>query len=65
MRVVAAVDRVDMMLAGAFYRDPVLDIARRGAERIRHRNSLASGIRDAQILAELRQRFFLHQNVGK
>ena len=65
VRVVAAVDRVDMMLTGAFYRDPVFDIARRGAKRIRHGNSLAAGIRDVQILAELRQRLLLHQNVGK
>ena len=65
VRIVAAVDRVDMMFAGTFYRDPVLNIARRGAERIRHRNSLAAGVRDVQILTELRQRLFLHQNVGK
>ena len=65
VRIVAAVDRVDMMRTGAFYRDPVFDIARRGAERIRHGNSLAAGIRDVQILAELRQRLLLHQNVGK
>ena len=31
VRIVAAVDRVDMMRTGAFYRDPILDIARRGA----------------------------------
>ena len=65
VRIVAAVDRVDMMRTGAFYRDPILDIARRGTERIRHGNSLAAGVRDVQILAELRQRLFLHQNVGK
>ena len=65
VRVVAAVDRVDMMLAGILYRDPVFDIARRGAKRIRHGNSLAAGIRDVQILTELRQRLLLHQNVGK
>ena len=65
VRVVAAVDRVNMMLAGILYRDPVFDIARCGAERIRHRNSLAAGVRDAQILTELRQRLLLHQNVGK
>ena len=65
VRIVTAVDRVDMMRTGAFYRDPILDIARRGAERIRHGNSLAAGIRDVQILAELRQRLLLHQNVGK
>ena len=53
------------MLAGILYRDPVFDIARRGAERIRHGNSLAAGIRDVQILTELRQRLLLHQNVGK
>ena len=65
VRVVAAVDRVDMMRTGILYRDPVFDIARRGAKRIRHGNSLAAGIRDVQILAELRQRLLLHQNVGK
>ena len=65
VRVVAAVDRIDMMRTGAFYRDPILDIARRGAERIRHGNSLAAGVRDAQILTELRQRLLLHQNIGK
>ena len=65
VRVVAAVDRIDMMRTGAFYRDPILDIARRGAERIRHGNSLAAGIRDVQILTELRQRLLLHQNIGK
>ena len=65
VRIVAAVDRVDMMRTGTFYRDPVLDVARRGAKRIRHGNSLAAGVRDVQILAELRQRLFLHQNVGK
>ena len=65
VRIVAAVDRVDMMRTGILYRDPVFDIARRGAERIRHGNSLAAGIRDVQILAELRQRLLLHQNVGK
>ena len=65
VRIVAAVDRIDMMRTGAFYRDPILDIARRGAERIRYRNSLAAGVRDAQILTELRQRLLLHQNVGK
>ena len=54
VRVVAAVDRVDMMLTGILYRDPVFDIARRGTERIRHGNSFAAGIRDAQILTELR-----------
>ena len=61
----ATVCRVDMMLTGILYRDPVFDIARRGAERIRHGNSLAAGIRDVQILTELRQRLLLHQNVGK
>ena len=65
VRIVAAVDRVDMMRTGAFYRNPVLNIARRGAKRIRHGNSLAAGIRDVQILAELRQCLLLHQNVGK
>ena len=65
VRVVAAVDRVDMMRTGILYRDPVFDIARRGAKRIRHGNSLAAGIRDVQILAELRQCLLLHQNVGK
>ena len=65
VRIVAAVDRIDMMRTGAFYRDPILDIARRGAERIRHGNSLAAGVRDAQILTELRQRLLLRQNVGK
>ena len=65
VRVVAAVDRVDMMRTGILYRDPVFDIARRGAERIRHGNSLAAGIRDVQILTELRQRLRLHQNIGK
>ena len=63
--IVAAVDRVDMMHIGAFYRDPILNIARRGAERIRYRNTLASRVWDVQILAELRQRLLLHQNVGK
>ena len=63
--VVTAEDCVDMMRTGILYRDPILDIARRGAERIRHGNSLAAGIRDVQILAELRQRLLLHQNVGK
>jgi len=65
VRVVAAVDRVDMMRTGILYRDPVFDIARRGAKRIRHGNSLAAGIRDVQILTELRQRLLLHQNIGK
>ena len=65
VRVVTAVDCVNVMLARILYRDPVLDIARRGVERIRHRNSLAAGIRDVQILAELRQCLLLHQNVGK
>ena len=65
VRVVAAVDRVDMMLTGILYRDPILDIARRGAERIRYGNSLAAGVRDVQLLTELRQRLLLHQNVGK
>ena len=51
VRVVATVDRVDMMRTGAFYRDPSLDIARRGAERIRYRNSLAAGIRNVQSCA--------------
>ena len=65
VRIVAAVDRIDMMRTGAFYRDPILDIARRGAKRIRYRNSLTAGIRDVQIITELRQRLLLHQNVGK
>ena len=65
VRVVTAVDCVNVMLARILYRDPVFDIARRGAERIRYGNSLAAGIRDVQILAELRQRLLLHQNVGK
>ena len=65
VRIVAAVDRVDMMRTGTFYRDPVFDIARSGAKRIRHGNSLAAGVRDAQILTELRQRLLLHQNIGK
>ena len=65
VRIVAAVDRVDMMRTGTFYRDPVFDIARRGTKRIRHGNSLAAGIRDAQILTELRQHLLLHQNIGK
>ena len=65
VRIVAAVDRVNMMLTGILYRDPVLDVARCGTERIRHGNSLAAGVRDAQILTELRQRLFLHQNIGK
>ena len=30
VRIVAAVDRIDMMRTGAFYRDPILNIARRG-----------------------------------
>ena len=65
VRIVAAVDRVNMMLAGILYRDPVLDVARCGTERIRHRNSLAAGIRNVQILTELRQCLLLHQNIGK